>query len=86
MQRVARLELSEIAKGSSKEALFSQLVHTQHGRALSTAYRMLRGERATAEDVVQDAFLKAYKGLDKFRGDSQLSTWFFTILIREVRT
>ena len=85
MQRVAHLELSEIAKDSSKEALFSQLVRTQHGRALSTAYRMLRGERATAEDVVQDAFLRAYRGLDKFRGESQLSTWFFTILIREVR-
>ena len=50
------------------------------------AWRMLKGEQAAAEDVVQDAFLKAYKGLEKFRGESALSTWFFTILIREVRS
>lgn len=83
---MARLELSEIAKDSSKEVTFAQLVRTHHGRALSTAWRMLRGERSAAEDVVQDAFLKAYKGLANFRGESELSTWFFTILIREVRS
>ncbi|MGE5139180.1 MAG: sigma-70 family RNA polymerase sigma factor [Rudaea sp.] len=42
------------------------------------AYRLLRDE-AAAEDVVQDTFLNAFKGLDKFDGRSKLSTWLFRI-------
>ncbi len=42
------------------------------------AYRLLRDE-AAAEDVVQETFLNAFKGLDKFDGRSKLSTWLFRI-------
>jgi RNA polymerase sigma-70 factor (ECF subfamily) len=39
--------------------------------------RMVRGE--DAYDITQDVFLKAYKALKSFRGDSKFSTWLFTI-------
>src|SRR6202162_4894509 len=39
-----------------------------------TAYRYL-GTAADAEDAVQDALLSAYKRLDQFRGQAQMSTW-----------
>ncbi len=42
------------------------------------AYRLLRNETA-AEDVVQETFLSAFKGLDNFDGRSKLSTWLFRI-------
>ncbi len=42
------------------------------------AYRLLR-DQAAAEDVVQETFLSAFKGLDKFDGRSKLSTWLFRI-------
>ena len=43
------------------------------------AYRHL-GNVADAEDAVQDALLAAYKHLDQFRGQSQMSTWLTTIV------
>jgi RNA polymerase sigma-70 factor (ECF subfamily) len=48
------------------------------------AYRLL-GNQTDAEDAVQDALLAAYKHLNQFRGDSQLSTWLTTIVINCAR-
>jgi RNA polymerase sigma-70 factor (ECF subfamily) len=48
------------------------------------AYRFL-GNKADAEDAVQDAILAAYKHLKDFRGDAQLSTWLTTIVINCAR-
>ena len=48
------------------------------------AYRLL-GNQADAEDAVQDALLAAYKHLNQFRGDAQLSTWLTTIVINCAR-
>jgi RNA polymerase sigma-70 factor, ECF subfamily len=44
------------------------------------AYRLL-GNKADAEDAVQDALLAAHKHFDQFRGDAQISTWLTTIVI-----
>ena len=48
------------------------------------AYRFL-GNAADAEDAVQDALLTAYRHLNQFRGDSQLSTWLTTIVCNSAR-
>ena len=48
------------------------------------AYRLL-GNKADAEDAVQDALLAAFKHLNQFRGDAQLSTWLTTIVINCAR-
>jgi RNA polymerase sigma-70 factor, ECF subfamily len=48
------------------------------------AYRLL-GNKADAEDAVQDALLAAYKHLNQFRGDAQLSTWLTTIVMNCAR-
>jgi RNA polymerase sigma factor (sigma-70 family) len=48
------------------------------------AYRLL-GNKADAEDAVQDALLAAYKHLNQFRGDARLSTWLTTIVINCAR-
>lgn len=48
------------------------------------AYRLL-GNRADAEDAVQDAMLAAFKHLNQFRGEAQLSTWLTTIVINCAR-
>lgn len=36
-----------------------------------------------ANDVLQNTFMKAWKGLDNFRGDSQISTWLYRIATNE---
>ena len=48
------------------------------------AYRHL-GNAADAEDAVQDALLSAYKHLDQFKGQSQMSTWLTAIVINCAR-
>ena len=48
------------------------------------AYRLL-GNRAEAEDAVQDALLAAYTHLDQFKGQSQMSTWVTTIVLNCAR-
>ena len=48
------------------------------------AYRLL-GNKADAEDAVQDALLAAHKHLHQFRGDAQITTWLMTIVINCAR-
>ena len=64
---------------------FARFAEARRGRALRLAFRLLGGDRATAEDVVQNAFFRAYRGLEAFRGDASLDTWFYRILVREVQ-
>ncbi len=45
------------------------------------AYRLC-GEPEAAKDLVQETFLNAYRGFDRFRGDAQVSTWLYTIASR----
>jgi RNA polymerase sigma-70 factor (ECF subfamily) len=69
---------SDSAKPSPAE-MFSVLSH-RLPYLYRYAYRLL-GNKADAEDAVQDALLAAYKHLNQFRGDAQLSTWLTTIVI-----
>ncbi len=58
---------------------FGVLVDRHKDRAMTLALRIV-GEREDAEEVVQDAFLRAYRNLEQFRGESRFSTWFYRIL------
>jgi RNA polymerase sigma-70 factor (ECF subfamily) len=49
------------------------------------AYRYL-GNTADAEDAVQDALLSAYRNLDQFKGQAQMSTWLTTIVTNSALT
>ena len=56
----------------------------EHARALfAAAYGML-GKAVDAEDVVQETFLAAFKGIGRFGGRSALRTWLVGILVRQV--
>src|SRR3954454_17549253 len=75
------LELAELvsaAKGGDRSA-FDELVRATYADAYTLAYR-LTGNEEDARDVVQDAYLRAYKGLKRFRGDAQFSTWLYRIV------
>jgi len=65
------------------EARFTAFASTHRERALRLAWRLVGGDAAAAEDVTQDAFVKAYSGLSRFRDEAQLSTWFYRILVRQ---
>lgn len=58
---------------------FAALV-TRHQRYVyNLAYRLLRDGRE-AEDLAQEAFLRAWKGLGTFRGDAKFTTWLYRIV------
>ena len=57
---------------------YSVLVDRYKDMVFSLALKMLRN-REEAEEVAQDAFIKAYKKLNKFKGDSKFSTWIYKV-------
>ena len=68
---------------AEREACFSTFVALQRDRARRLAWRLIGGDEAAAEDVAQEAFVKAYQALDRFRGEASLETWFYRILVRQ---
>jgi RNA polymerase sigma-70 factor (ECF subfamily) len=74
-QLVARLRAGE-------ESAFEQLVRSTSGRLLAAARRLLRNEE-DARDAVQNAFVRAFQSLSRFRQESSISTWLHRIVINE---
>lgn len=62
------------------ESAFGELVEKYQRRVFAVVYRML-SRVEDAEDLVQDAFVQAYRYLDNFEGRSAFSTWLFQIAI-----
>jgi RNA polymerase sigma-70 factor (ECF subfamily) len=59
------------------------LLMRRYNQSLYRTARSILKDDAEAEDVVQDAYLRAYRGIDKFRGDAKLSTWLTRIVVNE---
>ena len=72
-------ELVESARKGDREA-FRTLFERYHRRAYALAFGVLRNQD-DALDVVQDAFIKAHKYLDKFEGNSSFYTWLYRIVM-----
>ena len=70
-------ELIQAAQHGDRDA-FDELVRRTYVDLFTLAVR-LTGNEEDARDVVQDAYLRAWKGIGKFRGDAQLSTWLYRI-------
>jgi RNA polymerase sigma-70 factor (ECF subfamily) len=62
-------------------AAFGQLVQSYQDRAFGLALRVTRS-REDAEEVAQEAFVRAWRALPQFRGDSRFSTWLYRIVAR----
>lgn len=69
--------LVEAARRGDLDAL-GELVRVTYPDAFSLAYR-LTGNEDDAHDVVQEAYLRAQRGLGRFRGDAQFTTWLYRI-------
>lgn len=72
-------DLVSRARQGDAEA-FGALVHTWKHRALRTAHHLV-GNWSDADDVAQDAFLRAYRGIHAFDGRSEFGTWLTRIVI-----
>ena len=71
--------LVERSKAGDRDA-FSELVLKYQEQVLNLAYRRV-GDRDMALDVAQESFLKAYKGLPSFEGQSRFYTWLHRITL-----
>jgi len=60
------------------QAAFDEMVQRYWSRIYSMVHQLLRNQQ-DAEEVTQDAFIRAHKGLVNFRGDSAFSTWLYQI-------
>jgi RNA polymerase sigma-70 factor (ECF subfamily) len=69
--------LIEAARGGDRAA-FDEIVRRTHRDVYSLAVR-LTGDEEDANDVVQEVYVRAYKAIRRFRGDSAISTWLYRI-------
>ena len=78
---------SELVRKSQRgdKAAFEQLVIRHQDLVFSLAYK-LTGNREMANDVAQEAFIRAWKAIEKFRGDSTFSTWIYRITVNTAWT
>jgi RNA polymerase sigma-70 factor (ECF subfamily) len=65
---------------AGEDAAYAELVRRHGGRMLAVARRYLHNEDA-AQDCVQEAFLAAFRALDRFEGRSSLATWLHRITV-----
>ena len=68
--------INQIIKGDT--SAFSVLVDNYKDLVFTLALRMVKN-REEAEEVSQDTFIKVYKSLNKFKGDSKFSTWIYKV-------
>lgn len=71
-----QLYITKIVNGDTNA--FSYLVDNYKNMVFSLAFKMTKN-REEAEEISQDTFIKAYKNLSKFKGDSKFSTWLYRI-------
>ncbi|HEX4022312.1 MAG TPA: sigma-70 family RNA polymerase sigma factor [Acidobacteriaceae bacterium] len=75
--------IASILAGDSQQ--FHQLIRPYERSVYAMALSMLKNA-ADAEDVAQEAFLKAFRNLGSFRADSKFSTWLVSITLNEARS
>src|SRR6195256_5295197 len=70
--------MSSIAPSAHDSASFQELIEPYRSELHAHCYRML-GSVHDAEDALQDALLRAWRGLARFEGRSSLRSWLYTI-------
>lgn len=73
---IDRLLIQKFKNGD--EDAFTEIVSRYWDRIYARALQLLKNKQ-DAEEVTQDAFIRAHRGLENFRGDSAFSTWLFQI-------
>lgn len=69
--------IEKVQAGDTKA--FADLVNKHKVRVFSVAFQIVRN-REDAEEVAQDAFLKAFNAIPQFRGESKFSSWMYRIV------
>jgi RNA polymerase sigma-70 factor (ECF subfamily) len=73
----------EKARQGGRDA-FEELVRMYNQKVFHLAYSFVR-DRAAADDLAQEVFIKAYQSLPKFRADAEFGTWLYRIAVNHVK-
>ena len=63
---------------------FEQLYKSHRDRIYALCWRMCGGDKALAEDMLQDSFIRAWNKLHLFRGDSKFGTWLHRLTVNVI--
>src|SRR5262245_10812739 len=74
-------ELVQLAR--QRDGAAFRTIMQRHNRRLYRMARAVVADDSEAEDVVQEAYVRAFTNLDQFRGDSSLATWLSRIVLNE---
>ena len=83
-EEVSDAELVAKSQDGDKKA-FEQLVVRNQDLVFSLAFK-LSGNRDLANDIAQESFIRAWRAIEKFRGDSAFSTWIYRITVNTAWT
>jgi RNA polymerase sigma-70 factor, ECF subfamily len=72
-----------VARVRVGEGQLFELLMRRHNRRIYRAARAIVGDDAEAEDVMQDAYVRAYSHLDEFEGRARFATWLTRIAVHE---
>ncbi|MFN8614163.1 MAG: sigma-70 family RNA polymerase sigma factor [Vulcanimicrobiota bacterium] len=76
-------QFTQRAQRGDRQA-FDWLMQRHLKAVYNLVLRMLAGDRETAQDLVQDTFLSAFRSLAQFRRESRIATWFHRIAVNKV--
>ena len=72
-----------VERARNRDEAAVRLIMQRHNRRLYRVARSVLNNDAEAEDVVQEAYVRAFTHLDGFRGEAQISTWLTRIAVNE---
>lgn len=83
MSDLSDAELLDLLRDPERRSYGFNLLVRQYQRRLYAFVRRMVTDHEEAQDILQNAFVKAWKGLDDFRGDAQLFSWLYRITHNE---
>jgi RNA polymerase sigma factor (sigma-70 family) len=76
-------DASLVERAQQRDGAAFWLIMKRHNQRLYRVAHGVLGDNAEAEDVVEEAYLRAFANLTEFRGDARLSTWLTRIVLNE---
>lgn len=76
---------AEVAKEAADRE-FAEVVTLTQGKVYGSLLARTKGNREAAAEILQETYIRAYKGLPKFRGDAQVETWLHQISFSRLST
>jgi RNA polymerase sigma-70 factor (ECF subfamily) len=84
LQDLGDMDLVTLAKAAPGGAAFDALAR-RHQAPLRAFLRRLSGDATLADDLAQEALLKAFRAISTFRGGSSFRSWLFAIALKELQ-